>query len=183
VNSVVPILRARLELDNTLRLRAFFSRAVRGILEPPAYRELVAQWAELAAMAVSDGDALVNLATRDVGPIADVAPCPAIVLGRGYVSLLNGEPASLSALALVGTSWTTDAIEHGAERGRSLTLLEEVARRSRGANAELQRRLESGEFEAQTVYALVEALRGVVLGVAVYLDTSFPPPTVIASVD
>jgi len=168
-------------MDRALRERSYFARAVRGNLEAPEYRALVAQWAHLVASSVPTAGPLLKLAAKDVGTIDDVAPCPSVVLARVLVSAVEDDLASLPALALLGTSWASDAAESLHERGHSAEFLTVVARRGADASEVLQQRLEAGAVDPMSLIAVVDALRGIVLGVSGYLDTLWDTPVLHAT--
>ena len=188
----LPLQCIRLETDALLRERAFFSRTVRGILQPLGYIDLVGQ---LAALAFGAGREhccdLLTAASRDLRELReqtreplDPGPCGAVQLYQGLCEdeRLGLDPA-LSGdvnLAVVGTSWCADAAETLSRRYPHATrLLEAIAERGGQSLLNVQHHLAVQVCDAQTVYALAELTRGALLGVATYLDTTWRAPSVL----
>lgn len=184
----LPIKRLRLELDRTLRAREFFARAVTGRLVAREYHDLVDQlgWLidaltrgsrpDLPALGRADAD---DLAVHASYP-RQASPCPAVLLAneaaRADVVRVH-EVAGDVCVAVLGTSWTSDAGESLARAFPGATrLLNELADRSRESVVRLTERLKGRTHDPQAVYAFTELARGSLLGLATYLDVAWPPP-------
>ncbi len=184
----LPIKRVRLELDRTLRTRKFFARAVTGRLVAREYHDLLDQlgWLiealtrgshpELPALGRADADDLA------VGPARGLsaAPCPAVRLASAVTrdDVIDLREVSVDAcVAVLGTSWTSDAGESLSRTFPGATrLLDELADRSRGSLLRVTDRLTCATHDPHAVYAFAELARGAVLGLATYLDLTWPPP-------
>ncbi|MCO5165129.1 MAG: hypothetical protein M9894_02020 [Planctomycetes bacterium] len=182
---VLPLRRLRLELDRTLRSRAFFARAAAGRLDRAEYLDLVDQLAALiAALGAGRPAELLTLARADLEALQEAAsrprrPCASIDL---VAAALRAEAprdwAPDVALSVVGTSWAADAEPPLAERfPRATRLLGDLARRSRGSVDRVAAWLVGAERdELLRVYAFSELARGALLGLATHLDLSWPAP-------
>jgi hypothetical protein len=174
-NPVLPLMRLRLELDKTLRTRQFVSRSFRGGLLPDSYLDLVSQ---LAALAEPSGDeTLLDSAASELGT-SPPAPCFAARLFQGAIRAagLPTEDVAPSILAALGTSWLISA-SNGCRAVRRGTFLEELCNRGHTSLLLLQRELRAEE--ADRVHAIAEIARGAMLGVATYLDETWPPPVLL----
>ena len=172
----VQLMRARLELDRTLRTRPFMNRASRGQLVDVEYADLVSQLSHfLRALEPAPTD-LLELAAADLAGAAEAAPCPAIRLARPiFRGLEPRETGLLVGLTIAGTSWAEDT--GNALRAKFKTaLLEALPRRAQENLGRLEKGMEAGTFDLGLVQALAEIARGVVLGIAAHLDTEWPPP-------
>ena len=185
--------RLRLELDQTLRTRAFVSRAVRGFLSGEETVDLIAQLAFLLwALGGERSAPLLELAGRDVQRFGTSAlgkpppPCTAINflsdLGQSPLGAQLGSPPTFDlALCVAGTSWVGDAAEappRGAEEGSEF--LRELSESGAPALARLAVHSESrasATSSPEGLFALAELTRGMVLGVSSYLDSAWPAPT------
>jgi len=185
----VALHRIRLELDRSLRGRAFFARAIRGDLGAVAYGDLIAELAALATAPASPlGDPLGALAAEDLerlrGVEAPSAPrCPATqqlhALGAAYGERLLPEDAHDVSIALLGSSWCREAVLRlGRRHGGAVRFLEELGRLGPVAFAALAGRLDAGRSEPRHVCTFAELARGACLGVATYLDLIWPAPVV-----
>ena len=115
--------RLRLELDQTLRTRAFVSRAVRGLLSADETVDLIAQLAFLLWSVGGERSAsLVELAGRDALRVGGGAvgnpppPCSAVAflsgLGESPLGAALGSPRAFDlVLCVAGTSWVGDAAD------------------------------------------------------------------------
>ncbi|MBX3472490.1 MAG: hypothetical protein KF878_37030 [Planctomycetes bacterium] len=181
---VLPLRRLRLELDRTLRSRAFFARTAAGRLGRAEYRDLVLQLSSLVKALGADPDSeLLALARADVDALDAPAPptdrCPAVDLVAGVFRREPPRPwVADVALSVVGTSWTADAEPPLAQRfPRATALLDGLARRSRGSVDRIASTLAAAHGdELQRVYAFSELARGALLGLATYLDLTWPAP-------
>jgi len=194
VDPLLPIRRLRIELDRTLRSRAFFSRASRGRLVRGEYLDLIVQLSGLVrALATPRLGDLAALGAADVaeltaGPGAPqaTAESPAIRLASTLGG--SGERPEWSddvALALLGTAWAGEALEE--LRGafpEARRLLSALVGQAPGSLERLHRRLALAVSEQQQhMYALAELGRGALLGVATYLDGTWPAPIAYLSLD
>jgi hypothetical protein len=169
-------MRARLELDRTLRTRPFFVRAARGQLVDQEYAGLLAQVSHfLGALEPACRD-LLHLAAADLGATAVAPPCAAIRLAAPIFKGL--EPPELGlrvGLTIVGTSWAEDTAR--SFRGSlGASFLGALPRCARESLARLEQGMADRTFDPEQVQALAEIGRGVVLGIATHLDAEWPPP-------
>ena len=179
----IPLMRARLELDRTLRTRAFFSRASRGQLVDQEYAGLLAQVSHFLGALEPGGTDLFDMAAADLAASVVAPPCAAIRLATPIFRGLEPREVGLRAgLTIVGTSWAEDtARAHRGSLGTSL--LGALPRHGRESLARLEQGMADGTFDPEVVQALVEIGRGVVLGIAVHLDTEWPPPVFVLKRD
>jgi hypothetical protein len=177
-------MRARLENDQTLRARAFFGRATGGRLPDNEYSDLLAQLSHfLRLLAPVDAEPLVALATADLGVAPTTPPCPALRLAEPLLVRLRSEPGGfLVGLAILGTSWARDTAR-SSRAPRKASFLKKLFQSGKKSLERLRIGLEEGSLDRQAVYATVEVLRGVVLGIAIYLDTEWPPPVFFVEFD
>ncbi len=193
MDPLLPIRRLRIELDRTLRSRAFFSRAARGRLLRGEYLDLIVQLSgllrALATHRLGDlaalGEADVAELTAGPGGLRPAAESPAIRLASTLRDV--GERPEWSddvAVALLGTAWTGEALEElqGAFPG-TRRLLSALVGLAPASLDRLHRRLDVAVGEQQGVYALAELGRGALLGVATYLDGVWPAPIAVLSID
>jgi hypothetical protein len=179
---VLPIMRARYESDTTLRGRAFFGRAVGGRLTEGEYAGLLGQLCHYVRVVAPElSENAVELVRADLGVAPTADPCPTLRLAaRLFASREIRELSQCAGLAVLGTSWASDAAE--ASEGRLRTsFLSHLHDAGSVAMQRLESGLASGSVDRQDAYALVEVLRGVVLGVAAYLDTVWNPPVVVVN--
>ncbi len=185
--------RLRLELDGTLRSRAFFSRAVRGILTTEEYRDLIHH---LSALVTRRGwppcNDLPMLASSDMGQLASPGidpprthPCFAVDLLH---SLDGSIPESMAdrvgevRLAVVGTSWVTDAADRLSRRWpHASSFLEELSGRASATMHKIQADVATDAGLSNRILGYAELTRGVLLGLATHLDTTWPAPAGAAS--
>ncbi len=172
----VPIMRARLELDRTLRTRAFFNRASRGQLVDEEYAGLLAQVSHFLEALEPGSKDLLDLAAADLGSERRGPPCAAIRLATPIFRGLEPREIGLRAgLTIAGTSWAEDTAR--AIRGSlGTSLLGALPRQGRESLARLEQGMADGTFDPDVVLGLVEIGRGVVLGIATHLDAEWPPP-------
>jgi hypothetical protein len=188
---MLPIRRLRLELDRTLRTRAFFLRALQGRLDRREYLDLLGQLTWLVeGLTFGHGLDLTLLGhadARDVAPSAPLPlPCPAIRLlpSIGGALRVSDELACDACLAVLGTSWTADAADRlGGTFPRATRLLAALSDRSRASVDRLGARLTKPIEDPQPVYALAELARGSLLGLATYLDSAWPTPVAHVHLD
>lgn len=184
----LPIRRLRLEVDRTLRSRDFFARAVTGRLRAREYVDLIDQLVWLVeALTRGEEAQLPQLGHADLASLpahrprgGGAAPCPAVRLAReatGSDVIGVEDWTSDTCVAVLGTSWTSDACESLSRSFPGTTsFLSELTDRSRMSMQRLGQRLSRAGQDAQPVYAFAELARGSLLGLATYLDTSWPPP-------
>jgi hypothetical protein len=190
MRSPTPVLRTRLELDRALRARGFIARAIRGRLGADEYADLIAQLASLVLAGAHDRAAeLVDCAANDLVALSGGATAPlaarreacfAVTLFAGAAASRAQALASDSALdivvAVVGTSWLRDSARRSDERWpHAASFLHAIAARSRAALVRLAR-LDRHAEERHGVYAFAELTRGALLGLATYLDLTWPAP-------
>ncbi len=189
----LPLQRARLEVDQTLRSRAFFARAVRGRLSRGEYLDLLTQLglllfafsrersADLLAL-VGDDCAALGRGAR-LQPLGGPGPCPTTALiARHQPSFASYTVWGEVGLALLGTSWTCDASRRlEIAYPQSTRFLSALCRRATQALLTVEQAVAAAELDAQGAYALAELSRGGVLGLATYLDSTWPPPAVAIS--
>jgi hypothetical protein len=179
-SAILVVMRLRVELNRMLRTRAFHSRATRGILGPAEYTELVEQYGALVD-AVHDRP-LRALADADLGPAERPRACDAARFLRAVVGEAGGDPevSRLTVLAAIGTSWIDRAVRNHAKRYKT-TFLRFLEGEGHASVERLSARV--GEGNQQAIVALAEATRGAVLGVAAYLDITWPPPVFVVQID
>lgn len=176
--------RLRLELDQTLRTRAFVSRAVRDLLRPEEALDLIAQLAFLLWSIGREQSAhLIELAGRDARRLGDGAPlgnAPPPCTAVSFLSAVTATPqgAALGSpcafdltVSVTATSWV-DRAACSAD-SEFLAELGSVAARSLA-------RFDRGDYDAtassESLCAFAELARGMLLGVASYLDDTWPAP-------
>lgn len=178
--------RARLELDRTLRGRAFIARALRGRLQPPEYMALIDQAHRLL---LTSGDASLDAAAQSdlarllqlSGPLATGSEAAALEL---YSSLLGDDlhlrrAGGLIACALFGTTWTEQAAAALERRyGAATQLISSLGEVGLDAMDELK----SKPPRPRDLYALTELTRGAVLGVVTHLEAAWPAATHVVGV-
>jgi hypothetical protein len=192
--ALLPIQRARLEVDRTLRTRAIFARAISGELAEPDYALMLRQLAELVAAASGDaGRALRGLADRDLEALApsglapDDGPCAAVCLleqaASGHRARVPDGLAFDIVTGLAGTSWSREAalVRARAHPETSAGFLVALADAGDASCDRLRARLQDEAIDADYLIAFGELTRGAILGVASYLDAVCPAPIVIAS--
>lgn len=181
IDTRLPIQRLRLELDRTLRTRAFFARAVEGRLEATEYADLLVQLSSL--IEALDGQRaadLVRLGRKDAREVvaggAPPPPCHLIGLVRGATRRHHAKLVTIDlSLAVVGTSWTADAAAALSDTFPGSTrLLCALSIRAQDGTARLMQSLASNATDAQPLYACAELMRGALLGLATYLDATWP---------
>jgi len=180
----IQIMRARLENDTTLRSRAFFGRAtVRGLARNE-YTDLLAQLSHyLRLLAPLESEQLVALAVGDLGGAPEIQPCAALRLAEPlFCSLRTDRTGFLAGLAVVGTSWAMDTAD-ASRAAHGTIFLRALNRASKQSLERLHAGLDDGSLDRQVVHGLVEIMRGVVLGIASYLDTEWSPPVTIITRD
>lgn len=190
---LLPIRRLRIELDRTLRGRAFFSRAARGRLLRGEYLDLVVQLSGLVrALATGELGDLAALGEADVADLstgadasAGVSESPAI---RFAATIRDGDErpdwSDDVVVVVLATAWAAEALEE--LRGafpQARRLLGALVGQAPVSLDRLQRQLGVAADEQQRVYALAELGRGALLGVATYLDVAWPAPTSYLSLD
>jgi hypothetical protein len=84
--------------------------------------------------------------------------------------------ASDAGLAIVGTSWAREASDSLRSAGFSAKFLAELALRGSPSFDRLHASVTSGELDPQHLYAFAELTRGALLGLATYLDSTWPTP-------
>lgn len=182
--------RVQLETDRLVRAREFFGRAICGHLEVPHYVDLLTQLASLLCGAGrSDAHRLLGLAAHDVGVLSsrlheplEAGPCPAVCLFAEALERTRGPYALEATVAVVGTSWCSDAAEHASRRFPGAnTFLTDLAERGRGSLRRLENVLDASD-ETQQILAHSELTRGAFLGLATYLDTTWPAPVFTVAV-
>lgn len=209
--SAVPLKRLRLELDRDVRGRWFFARAVRGSLSVPEYLDLLAQLEGLTRIAGgAEAEHLERLRDQDVANLAnragaDLAPdlgarrergfeplpftmdlplCPSLEYLAWLVQHEAWPRSDVSlqvALAVLGTSWASDAADALAERFQgSGAFLEEVALAGPRASSALEQPLDALLADPQPIHAVTELVRGAFLGLATYLDSTWRTPVLSA---
>lgn len=190
---LLPIRRLRIELDRTLRGRAFFSRAARGRLLRGEYLDLVVQLSGLVrALATRRLGFLAALGAADVAELTTGADAPrasAESPAIRFASTLRDadERPDWSddvVVAVLGTAWAGEALEE--LRGafpQARRLLGALVGQSPVSLDRLHRQLSVAADEQQRVYALAELGRGALLGVATYLDAAWPSPISYLSLD
>lgn len=182
IDTGLPIQRLRLELDRTLRSRAFFARAVEGRLSPAEYADLLVQLSSLIdALDGPHATDLVELGREDARDVvaggAPCAPCHVVSLvgcAARRRRAFTRETSDLS-LAVLGTSWTADAaVALSSPFCGSTRLLSALSIRAQDGTARLLDSLTSNVTEVQPLYACAELMRGALLGLATYLDAAWP---------
>jgi hypothetical protein len=167
------VLRARLELDRTLRGRGFVGRAITGQLLPVAYAQFVDQVCDLLE-ATTPPPSLLAAGVRDLaalgrpiltGESSLVAALESLVCRVGHPELWG---SALSAL--FGTSWTEAAIRGLKQRLRGNTaFLEELADAGTFAMGAI-----AGHESTTRAITALEITRGVVLGAFSHLEATAP---------
>jgi hypothetical protein len=190
MNASATLQRIRLELDRSLRARPFFARAIRGDLDARPYGDLIAELAGLFTAVDRDGAReLDELASRDLLELnGGIAPgSRRLCWASGHVRALAGSYApyleSLDALdlsvALFGASWCLDACGSLSARHPAATaFLEELSRRGPARFLAVMERLRRGAVDGRHASTFAEVASGVILGVATYLDSIWPAPSV-----
>jgi hypothetical protein len=191
--STIPLHRIRLELDQALRRRAFFARALRGDLGESAYGDLVIELSAL--LSAIDGPLardLEALATKDLRRLRPVArgACSSCMtpghfraVGEAYAERLERIDAHDVSIAIFGSSWTRDAAPRIARRHHgAVRFLRELGRLGPIRFAALRERVESGLVETPHLYSFAEVARGALLGAASYLESIWPAPVVTGEI-
>jgi hypothetical protein len=172
VNAILPLQRVRLELVRALRVRPFVARALRGTLEEGAWKALVVQLARLVETIGPLPDELALVAQEH-------APCAAVrhfgVAAADYAVCLTPEDALNVLLAVVGTSWIADVSRKQARRA-GCSLLEAIAARGPESLSCLRSKLSAATLDPQHVYGFAELVGAALLGIATYLDLTWPAP-------
>lgn len=187
--ALLPLHRVRLELDRSLRGRAFFARAIRGDLEDEEYVDLVSQLGALLAQASNEHSTeLLALASLDAKRVSRTRatrsltpPCTAVSLfGSVARSPVHGLTSTLAfdvCITVIATSWIQDSAERLARRRpRASSLVADLATRSPLSLARIESSLDASSLEAHDAYAFAELTRGALLGLATHLDVTWPAP-------
>ena len=170
------LLRARLELDRTLRRRELIARALLGELRPQEYAELLLWLTGLLRLSAAPRE-LVASARADVRELeAQREPGSEPRALELYARLVDPDNSALAGLvmtALLGTSWTDDAAEALALRyQRDQRFLSSLSTHGYAA----LRRLASEPFCSAELNAFTELSRGAILGLVTQLEASWPAP-------
>lgn len=186
-----PLLRLRLELDRALRGRAFLGRAVRGDVSEEEYLDLIAQLgcllfaftgeqgAEILAPLAGDVVAIGAPSRRSRTRAPFVAACFARDLVTSRCFRLPADQTRDIAVAVVGTSWTGQAADRlGARFPAGTSFLAEVERAGGDGMARLDAAARASAVDLEHAHAFAELVRGALLGLATYLDLTWPAPTV-----
>jgi hypothetical protein len=177
VTSILPLQRVRLELDRMIRERLFFARVIGGRIEEPAYRDLLVQLSGLI-------DAFADEhAPRLERGRAIKARCAAATLfratARRYGEVLTPALATEIGLAILTTSWLEDATRRLSSRpALDTAYLETLVHCGRSSYGLVRERFSCDAIDAQHAYGFAELVRGAFLGVAAYLDSTWPAPLV-----
>ncbi len=169
-----PVLRVRLELDRSLRSRAFFARAVAGELTAPEYADLLWQLGTFSAAGAGRSEHR-RLAAADVARVRPRdgwrrrACVPVRLLGRALSSSYVPRAVTRRALdSVLTTSWAEESLESLGRRFSGATRLLEAL------HAEPPHDTSSDDG---CLAAVTELCAGAWLGVAAYLDQQWPVPT------
>jgi hypothetical protein len=189
--SPLPLHRIRLELDRSLRTRAFFVRAIRGELGDDEYRDLIDAVSSLTLAAA--GDATTGLAEGAVCDLENLGgcrraarPCSAVThfreAARTYATCLDGPRALDVMLALFGSSWSRDASRRLKTRHpRSVSFLTQLGRIGPERFTRVAGALATGALDPDHAYPFAEMARGALFAVATSLECTWPAPTVGAA--
>lgn len=195
MNVEIMLKRLRLEVDRTVRTRAFFARAIRDELPDEAYGELVAQLGYMASALGGIGERFSALAETDLEQLETdrgeelqrSQPCIAVKLFRStrsqYEGYLSADAALEAGVLVLGTSWTRDAeASIGRHTRRARAFLSELGSAGASSVSRIRERLDSGETDPQVVYSFAELTRGALLGIANDLDSRWPASLVVSPV-
>lgn len=189
----IPLQRLRLEVDRSLRGRAFFARTVTGHLHASEYVELLAQLCHLLdALTCGLARELVQFGEQDVAALAvrhalpAPGPCQTVrLLSRARQPQPRPSPVSQRlaydlAVAVTGTSWTIDAVDRLTPVFPSaMRLLTALSTRAPAALSRAARR----DADAHALVAFAELARGALLGLAAHLDLTWPAPMQLLGLD
>lgn len=175
-----PVLRVRIELDRTLRSRAFFARTVAGELTPPEYADLLWQLGTFSAVG-SGRSAHRRLAAADVArvgarPAWRRRACVSVrLLGRALSSPQLPRAVTRRALdSVLTTSWLEDSLHALGPRFAGATRLLEAVRAGRSEPT-------GATSHDECLAGVTELCAGAWLGVAAYLDRRWPAPIAAVS--
>jgi predicted RNA binding protein YcfA (HicA-like mRNA interferase family) len=190
VSAPLYLLQVRMELDRMLRARPFFSRAVRGDLQPLEYRDLVAQLGFLVTALPGSHVRLANLADGDLLTLPHEEDDPGLPRACLALRLLadtvarhdDRAQANTVCVGVLGTSWTADAAQHLEVRyPGGATLLRHLSHAGSACVEQLRWTQRPPHSTRVDVATFAELTRGALLGLAAYLDSSWAAPIHVLS--
>jgi hypothetical protein len=188
--NLTPLRLIRKRTEKTLITRPFFARASSGELSAGSYTDLLAQLGEMVANLSPTARTLARFARRDLGDLGESwntnGPCVAVahfgVTARSCAAELPAEVALDAGLAVIGTSWCRRSAKRARDHGHlPSAFLEQLWDQGRSSLDRLEAAA-ALPFDPQHLYAFAELTRGALLGLATYLDLTWPAPLVMRSV-